>query len=239
MPALNVEPQPMEVSQTSRRRVWFHPELESHSLLVLTADRVYLAPLAGSPRPEVVAATAAAAAGGADLDDLLGALATVIELAAVRRVKLDLLSNALLIDISRSGRAKSRIGVTFATAAAADACFSRIWRRLGGGKLESQQRDWWSLTRGPLLLIAGILAATALLTLTIVVVDGLPTSQSAASVNVPGGPVLVPRSPLQAIFGWMDWRVVCALGGAATAVAQVWMYRRLTQPPVALEVIRT
>ena len=38
---------------------------------------------------------------------------------------------------------------------------------------------------------------------------------------------------------WLDWRVVCGLGGAVAAVLQVWIYRRLTQPPLSLELIRS
>ena len=45
-------------------------------------------------------------------------------------------------------------------------------------------------------------------------------------------------SPVERLLGWMDWRVVCGLGGAAAAGSQVWLYRRLTAPPAALEVVR-
>jgi hypothetical protein len=36
----------------------------------------------------------------------------------------------------------------------------------------------------------------------------------------------------------MDWRVVCGLGGAAAAATQVWLVRRVTAPPAALELVR-
>ena len=53
---------------------------------------------------------------------------------------------------------------------------------------------------------------------------GLPTSSG-------------PHSPLEAALAWLDWRAVCGLGGIAAAVIQVWLYRRLTQPPVSLELL--
>ena len=56
MPALNAPSPELAVVRPTRRRVWSHPELQSHSLLVLTDDYLFLAPLTGSPRPDVVAA---------------------------------------------------------------------------------------------------------------------------------------------------------------------------------------
>jgi hypothetical protein len=37
----------------------------------------------------------------------------------------------------------------------------------------------------------------------------------------------------------MNWKVVCALGGAVAAASQVWLYRRLTTPPASLELVRS
>jgi hypothetical protein len=86
--------------------------------------------------------------------------------------------------------------------------------------------------------MAAVLVFTALLSLAIHVVDDLAAGHAAASVNVPGDTVIVPRSPLHTLIGSMDWRIVCVLGGAATAAAQVWLFRRVTQPPLTLEVVR-
>lgn len=234
MPALKAYIPPLEITQPGRRRVWAHPELQSHSLLVLTLDELHLAPLPGSPRPEVVAAAEA----GAELDELLGHFATVVELASVRRVKLDLLTNSLAIEHTR-GYGKSELVVTFSTPEAADGCFSRIWRRLGNGcKLISQQRDWKHLARTPFVLLGAVLAITALLALAISITDDLKTSHAAASMTLPVENRTISLSPLQSLVGWMDWRVVCGLGGAAAAATQVWLYRRITQPPVSLEVVR-
>jgi hypothetical protein len=237
MPELKEYSPPIEVAKPAGRRVWSNPDIQSHSLLVLTLDGLHLAPLTGPPREEAVAAAEA----GADLDELLGPFATAIELASVSRVKLDLLSNSLAIEYSR-GHAKSQIILTFASPESADTCFSRIWRRLGEGCQLHRQRDSWAQARTPLMLLAVILAATALLALGITVLDDLAPARAAASVNVPGderlgGPVQLPRA-LHSLIGWMDWRAVCALGGVAAAATQVWLYRRLTQPPAELEVIR-
>jgi hypothetical protein len=236
MPAVNLYAPPVEVSQPTQRRVWPYPDLQSHSLLILTLDRIYLAPLPGPPRLEVLAA----AEFGDDPGELLGPDATVIELASIRRAKLDLLSNALTIDSARS-RTASQIMLTFAETESADMCFSRIWRRLGEGCSLQKPRDWLALARLPLAILAAIFVATALLSLSIHVVDDLATAQAAASMNVPGEgeSILVPRSPVHSLMAWMDWRVVCALGGAAAAATQVWLYRRITQPPLALEITRS
>ncbi len=240
MPATIADPPASELASGNGRRVWSHPELDSHSLLVLTRDRLVLAPLTGTPRPELVAA----AGSGSDLDELLGSLATVIHLGAVRRLTLDLLSNAVQLEYAPSIHSKGQITLSFATSVAADSCFSRIWRRLGDAcKLESGQRDGWSSARLPLMILGAILAATAVLGFAIHTLDELSTATATASVNLPGdaqvgGPRLIPQA-MHTLIGWMDWRVVCACGGAGAAASQVWLYRRITQPPTTLEVIRS
>lgn len=229
MQALNLYRPPID-SGPSNRRVWSYPDLQSHSLLTLTPGELYLAPNTGQPRPEFVEA----AEGDGDLDELFGPLATVIELVAVQRARLDLLTNSLTLDIMRA-RKSSRIVLTFATPEAADSCFSRIWRRLGNGcKLLSHHPDWRPLARMPLISFAMVLAITAILSLTLSMAEDMPATGAAASVNVPGEPVVL-SGPL----GKLNWRWVCAAGGAAAAVTQVWLYRRLTQPPISLEVVRT
>lgn len=216
MLALNFAPPPeTTLPGVTRRRVWAHPELCSHSLCVLTFDRLYLAPLAGSPKPETVGAVEA----GADLDLLLGPLTTVLDLDAVRQLKLDLLTNTVVIEYAGRGDTTRRVVVTFATPEAADMCFTRLWRRLGMDfTLSPYARDTWSLVRGPLLLLLGILLMTAL-------------AVAAISLFEDAGP-----QPT-ATTGF-SWKTVCALGGIAAAASQVWLYRRLTTPPVALELVR-
>jgi hypothetical protein len=225
---------------SSKRRIWAYPEVISHSLVVLTPDRLYLAPLGSDPRPETIAAITA----GGDMDDLLGPLATSIDLIGVQRVKLDLLSNSLLIDCV--GRySTSRATVTFATAEAADACFTKTWRRLGEGmKLSDYQRDKATLARAPLMLLIVTLAITAALALLISVFEDFGAARQAAEGGaVAVGPLgeqvdSIPETPLEGLIGWMDWRVICALGGSVAAASQVWLYRRLTTPPVSLELVR-
>lgn len=197
----------------TRRRVWAHPDARSHSLVVLTFEQLHLAPLAGAPKPDLVAAVE----GGGPLDDLLGPLAVVVDLIAVRRLKLDLLANALVVEYAR-GLGTSRLTVVFATPEAADTCFTKLWRRLGDGyALQPYARDTWTLARAPLAVLAGVLLATAALVL------ALSAAEDMASARPPR----------------LDWRAVCAAGGVAAGAAQVWLYRRLTRPPVSLEVLRT
>jgi hypothetical protein len=236
MPALKLYDPPVEAAKPAARRVWAYPDLRSHSLLVLTPGAIYLAPYTGAPKPEVVEA----AEGEGDLDEMFGPLATIIDLAAIRRAYLDLLTNTITIDVVRSQHAASRIALTFATPQAADSCFSRIWRRLGDGfTLHSHKAEGGHSLRLPLVVLALVLAITAAVALAAHAADDLP-ARAATTVNVPGEerPTVVPRS-VQRLFGWMDWRAVCLAGGAAAAASQVWLYRRLTQPPLALEVIRS
>lgn len=224
----------------SKRKIWAHPEVTSHSLVVLTPDRLYLAPLGSDPRPETVAAITS----GGDVEDLLGPLTTSIDLIGVQRVKLDLLSNSLLIDCV--GRySTSRATVTFATAEAADACFTKTWRRLGEEmKLNNYQRDKATLARAPLMLLIVSLLITAALALVISVFEDFGSARQAAEGGaVAVGPLgeqvdSIPETPLEGLIGWMDWRVICAIGGTVAAASQVWLYRRLTTPPVSLELVR-
>jgi len=240
MPAANYCPLETAVPSLTRRRVWAHPELRSHSLLVLTFDRLHLAPLAGPPKPGAVAAVEA----GADLDDALGPLATVVDLISVRRARLDLLTNSLVLDYVVGGGGTRRLRVEFATPEAADACFTKAWRRLGTGfRLEPYRRDAWSLARRPLLILAGVVAATLALALVLSIFEDFAAARAAGAVSVPavgdlGTPVRLPKSALELLIGWLDWRVVCGAGGVAAAGVQVWLYRRVTQPPVALELRR-
>lgn len=240
MPVLNVAPPGTALHAQVRRRVWACPELKSHSLLVLTLDQIRLAPLTGAPKPETVAAIEA----GADLDELLGPLATGVILANVRWVRLDLLTNSLAIEYLGARKGRSFVRVVFATPEAADACFTKVWRRLGdGSELLPYKRDTWALARGPVAALVAVLAATLVLAVVLSIIDDLGPARARAAVSVPpagelGTPVEVPQSPLAAALDWFNWKVVCGIGGAAAAVTQVWLYRRLTQPPVSLEVVR-
>ena len=231
MPATIPGPFHAAVTGQARRRVWARPDLQSHSLLILSADRLYLSPIDATLESELVAAAEA----GADPDELLGPDATVLELGSIRRVKLDLLANELTI---RSGGATgpNPLTVVFASPEAGDACFTKLWRQLGDGcHLLPYRRDWLALARGPAVLLGAVLAVTAAVALTLGVFDDYAAARAVASI----GDAAVPRSSLETLIGWMDWRAVCGAGGAAAAAVQVWLYRRLTSPPVCLELART
>ena len=223
----------------TRFRTWAHPELTSHSLLVLSFEQLHATPLAGAPAPELIAAVEA----GGDLGELLGPNAVGFDLADVRDVKLDLLTNALSVEYARDGAKADRLTVVFATAESADACFTKLWRRLGDGhKLLPYKRDARALARAPLVLMVAALVATAAMVLTLSAFEDTASARAAAQLAAAESDGAVhappPASPLEALLGWMDWRGVCALGGVAAAATQVWLYRRLTRPPVALEVAR-
>jgi len=240
MLGLNSIPLETALPGHTRRRTWFHPELSSHTLLVLTFDRLYVAPLTGSPKPEILAAIDS----GADLDALLGPLATVIDVVAIRQLTLDLLTNSLNIEYAGSGLGRGRLGLTFATHEAADACFTKIWRRLGDGfQLAPYQRDTWHSVRSPLGLLALILLITAALAGILSIHQDMESTRVAALNHTANGEsataVDLPKSRWDPLLDWLNWKVICGFGGVAAACSQVWMYRRLTAPPVALELIKT
>ncbi|HEY1192016.1 MAG TPA: hypothetical protein VGE74_30580 [Gemmata sp.] len=216
----------------TRRRVWEHPDVTSHSLVVLTASRVYLAPLTGAPKTELVSAIE----NGGDLDALLGPLVVAVELTEVRRLKLNLLTNSLIVEYRSGGTGTSRLTVVFATPEAADLCFTKFWRRLGDGcQLQPHTRGAWALARTPLVLLVSALIATAVLALALSAFEDVAPARAAQRADAPRPD----RSPLEHLLGGLDWRVVCAAGGLIAGLSQVWLYRRFTQPPQALEVMRT
>lgn len=199
----------------NHRRVWADPEVRSHSLVVLTLTRLHLAPPAVvPPAAEVVAAIEQGDHSGG-----LGPDAVVIDLATVRRVRLDMLANAVAVEF-RCGDETAAVTVRFAGPESADALFTKLWHRLGANfQLIPFRVEPWAAVRGPVLVLAGLLAGTA------VAAAGMAAADAGRF-----GPLSLP--------GWADWRVACAVGGAAMAAAQLWMYRRWTEPPARLELVR-
>lgn len=201
-----------------RRRVWAAPEVASHSLVVLTLPRLYLAPPTLAFKPEKVTALEKSL----DLDTEIGPLATTIELNRIHRVRLDLVRNAVRIEhtLAHGGRLKSDL--VFNQPETADTVFSKLWRRLGGDfTLRPYKPDTWELARAPLLVMMGLALGTA----------GLSFSLNALA-DIRGGTDWVTAGVLP------GWRAVCVIGGAAVALTHVWLYRRLTQPPERLELVR-
>jgi hypothetical protein len=240
MPVLNSIPFDTTIPGHTRRRTWSHPELTSHSVLVLTYDRFYLAPLSGTPKSESLAAIEA----GVDLDDLLGPLTTVIDLENIRQLTLELVVNSLTIEYVGRGMKRSRVRLTFATPEAADACFTKIWRRLGADfQLAPYKRDAWHSMRSPLLVLATILIITAAMSGILSIHEDMPSTHmhqpNQSTTGVSSARVDAAKSTWSSLLGWMNWRVVCGLGGVAAACSQVWLYRRLTTPPESLELIKT
>jgi hypothetical protein len=157
----------------------------------------------------------------AEPGDVLGLPATAIELATVRRVVHDLAADTLRVEHAAAGRS-AEATIAFATAEAADDGFAGLMRRLGPAfELAPPRPAGWAEARGPVAAMLGILAATLALALAASAADDFPAVTAAGKL-------------LQA----MDWRVVCGLGGAALAVVQARLYRRLTQPPARLELVR-
>jgi hypothetical protein len=221
-----------------RCRTWAHPEVTSHSLVVLSFEQLLVTPPAGAPAPELVEAVEAMGNPG----ELLGPGVAAIDFADIRDVKLDLLADALVVEYAARGRDAGRLTIAFAGPEAADACFTRLWRRLGVDfQLKPYKRDAWAAARTPLVFMVAALVMTAALVLTLSAFEDMASDRAAAQRAAAEGVVPIgppPRSVLERALGWMDWRGVCALGGIAAAATQVWLYRRLTRPPVSLELTR-
>jgi hypothetical protein len=230
MPGVNATTSDSTLLGATRRRVWVHPDILSHSLVVLTSDQLHVTPLTGAPKPEIVSAVEA----GFDLGDLFGPLAVVVDLRSVQAVKLDLLTNTLVVEYSKRGTGTGRLAITFGTAETGDACFTKVWRRLGKGfELQPYRRDAWAAARAPLALLCSALVVTAVLAMGMSAYEDTASARAAASSAVESA-----KSSARTTESLIGWRGVCALGGAAAAVAQVWLYRRLTHPPERLELVR-
>lgn len=239
-PAVNTTGLETTLPGSTRRRIWSHPEVQSHSLVVLTFSQLYVTPCTGTPPPALLAAVETG-----DLDEQLGPLAIRLELMAIRRVKLDLLNNTLVVEYDKDSLTTSRLTIVFANPQAADACFTKIWRRLGDGhQLQPYQKDAWSRAKAPLLLLLGTLLTTAVLVLLLSVFEDTATARVAGSLPPTGGSGLDNRrlgpvlAPVEWLLARLNWQLVCALGGIVAAASQVWLYRRLTSPPTALELVR-
>lgn len=218
--------QPANIDTTlpggTRRRLWSAPAVKSHSVVLLTLTKIYLSPAGQTLRPEAVAALETSF----DLESSFGPLATVIDLASLTRVRLDLLANTLAIEYTRPGDSngrsdgsKAQVTITLADAEVADQIYSKVWRRVGDRlTLKPYSPPWAEMIRLPLAVMAGILFAVV-----------------AVSLLVSAAPDL--GGPLRAL-GSADWRIVCGVGGAVLAGVQVWLYRRVTRPPVRLELVR-
>ncbi|MCS6867023.1 MAG: hypothetical protein RMJ56_06935 [Gemmataceae bacterium] len=224
----------------TRRRLWSHPEVQSHSLVVLTFSQLYVTPCTGTPPPEFLTAVETG-----ELHELLGPFAIRLELIALRRVKLDLLNNTLLLDYDKDGLTTSRLTIVFANPQAADACFTKIWRRLGDGhRLLPYKKDLWSRIKAPLSLLVSALVITAVLTLLLSVLEDTAAARAAGALQPPGENQHLHRglgivaTPWEWFLAHLNWPMVCAWGGIVAAIAQVWLYRRLTSPPTALELVR-
>lgn len=207
----------------AKRRVWVAPQITSHAAVILTPIRIYLAPGNSPPPADLVAAVTA----GSDPAQVFGPLITTINLGAVRTVTHDLLTNTVNIDSDMSGGNTgswtSRASIAFADAEQADALFTKLWRRLGDEfKIRPDHPPLMQMAQLPLTVLLGIFFATAIL--------ALATNAAADfGANAPGW-----MKALQVT----NWRMIAVCGGIAAAIVQVWLYRRLTRPPVRLELAK-
>jgi hypothetical protein len=202
----------------TRRRIWMAPAVQSHSLVVLTLTKLSLAPAAIKVNPQV----AQRIQNGADVEETLGDLVTTIDLSTIQRLKFDLLTNTLALDyfVQACGKAQAcRAVLAFNGHDPADEVYTKLWRRLGERfELKPIRRDTWDLARFPVAVMAGVLLLT-----TVFGILGNAANDASQATS------------FWRHFATYDWRLVCGLGGASLAILQIWLYRRLTQPPKELE----
>jgi len=209
---------------STRRRWWAGPSLRSHSLVCLSPTKLYLAPAGASWKPEALKALEL----HPDLESAFGPMVTVIDLANVVRVQHDLLAFAVTLDFSTGTRGSngstSRLSILCGDGETSDAIFTKVWRRTSDRlALKPPSRDAWDLARAPVAFMAGVLAATLALAVTAnALADASPQSAPSAL----------------AAFSGADWRWIGGCGGAVLACLQIWLYRRLTQPPTKLVLVR-
>lgn len=211
-----VAPSPSDttIPGLAQRRVWKAPDVTSHSLVVLTLPRLYLTPMTGSPKTEVISQLETVRA----VDAFLGPMATSIDLHTIRRVKLDLKDNTIAIDHQMTNAPFARTVLTFANSQVADSFFAKLWRRLGDGyQLKTFQPEWWTLARLPVVFMAAVIGFTAISAMIL-------NAMSDAGPDQHGIARLLP-----------NWRIVCIVGGGIVAAAQMWLYRLSSRPPERLE----
>lgn len=213
-----VAPSPSDttVPGLTQRRVWKAPQLLSHSLVVLTLPRLYLTPMTGAPKTEIIGQLQTVRL----VETFLGPLATAIDLHAVRRVKYDLKSHWIAIDYFTPNDPKARTVIRFAPGEAADQFFAKLWRRLGENyQLQPVAPEWWAFARVPLVFIAAVLLFTTLSAMGLNALSDWGADRHGVGRILPG------------------WKSVCIIGGGLVAAAQIWLYRLATRPPEQLELL--
>ncbi len=214
---VGASPSDTTIPGLAQRRVWKSPEVTSHSIVVLTLPRLYLTPMTGTPKTEVIGQLQTVRR----VDAFLGPLATAIDLHTVRRVKLELATFTVTIDYVTPHDPKARTIIRFASGEIADAFFAKLWRRLGDGfKLKSHSPEWWTLARIPLIFIASVILFTALCAIGLNLFTDLGHQKEGVARILP------------------NWRVACIFGGGVVAAAQVWLYRSSSIPPDRLELVQ-
>jgi hypothetical protein len=202
----------------TRRQVWSRPEVISHALVLLTANGLHLVSASQSFAPELIKELD----GGADPEKRLSGDPLVIPLSSIMAVTLDLPLNALQIDYGPAPTNANSISVGLANAELADLLFEVLWWRLGPTvELQPFSEPWQSLVRTPLMVMGVVLTVT--LTFALVMNAMEDGSSPLRSIGAPS---------------WLDWRLICGLGGGILALTQIWTYRRITRPTTRLRLVR-
>ncbi len=155
-----------------------------------------------------------------------------IDLAHVQRVSLDLTANTLAVEYT--GEADIQL-FAFPAPEVADSSFAELSHRLGiGFQVAPDGPDTRAAIRGPLTLLFCSLLLTAMFALAWNVLEDTASLRAAGM-----GQNRTAITLLESLFGLLDLRLVCVVGGAMAAMSQIWLYRRLTTPPTKLELVRS
>lgn len=157
-----------------------------------------------------------------------------IALAEVISARLNLEENTLEIcQGSGADFARQPTVISFSASRAADDCFMALCNRLSPGvDVHPEKPGAWSVARTPLLALLATISLTLILAFA---ASGLGQVAEAHRAGVPTPAVL---AALAATLGSIPWEVICGLGGVLAGIIQVWLYRRLTEPPRTLVLAR-
>jgi hypothetical protein len=215
-PVRQYSPSDTAIPGLVERRIWKAPELTSHSMVVLTLPRLYLTPMTGVPKTEVLGQLQTSL----EIDKLLGSYATSIDLHTIMRVKLNLITNTVNIDYRTANVPMARTSIVFADSKIADSFFAKLWRRLGDGyTLHTYRPEWWSLARIPVVFMAAMIVFTAIIAMGLNAISDQGFDRSGFGQYLP------------------NWRTICIVGGGLVGAAQVWLYRLSNRPPERLEIV--
>lgn len=213
------------------RRIWTHPALTSHSAVVLTGTRLYLASNDSPPSPDSLSKLKL----GGNPEELLGKALLIIPLAEVIRATEDLETNTIALEYgSREARS---VSITLTDEESTDELFMGLWRRLASEFELNPDTDRIRSARKPLAVMLGMVLTTFLAAYIVQLAEEFHTAHAVSTTN---GTLVLTDSNRVYLKELADRRSLCYVaGGIGLAAAQIWLYRRLTRPATCLIIQRS